>query len=147
VAIREATAADREAIEAIVAAAYAKWPPLIGVRPKPMDEDYGEVLARGDVWVAEREGEAVGVLVLVAEPDHLLIENVAVDPAHQGEGVGRELLAHAEAEGRRRTIVALRLFTNEHMAENIALYARLGYRKTRRGDESGFARVFMEKIL
>ncbi|HEY2477173.1 MAG TPA: GNAT family N-acetyltransferase [Solirubrobacterales bacterium] len=112
-----------------------------------MDEDYGEVLARGDAWVAERDAEVVGVLVLVAEPDHLLIENVAVDPAHQGEGIGRELLAHTEAEARDRAIAALRLFTHEKMAENIALYGRLGYRETHREERSGFARVFMEKIL
>ena len=35
------------------------------------------------------------------ERDHLLIENVAVDPDRQGEGIGRRLLDHAE-EGRAR---------------------------------------------
>ncbi len=145
--IRAATAADRAAIEAIVAAAYAKWPPLIGLRPRPMDEDYAEVLARGDVWVAERDGAPVGALVLLADAESLLIENVAVDPAHQGEGVGRELLAPAEAAARARGLGALRLYTHQKMEANIALYGRLGYRETRRESEAGFARVFMEKNL
>lgn len=145
--IRAATAADQGAIEAIVAAAYAKWPPLIGLRPQPLDEDYGAVLARGDVWVAERGGAVVSVLVLVTEPDCILVENVAVDPDRQGERIGRELLAHAEDEARARGLGALRLYTHEKMVGNIDLYKRLGYRETRRGGESGFARVFMEKNL
>jgi len=41
-------------------------------------------------WPAAESGGAVrGVVVLVWEPDHLLIENVAVDPDFQGRGIGR----------------------------------------------------------
>jgi ribosomal protein S18 acetylase RimI-like enzyme len=145
--IRQATAADREAIEAIVAAAYAKYVPRIGRRPGPMDEDYAALLARGDVWVAERDQEVVGLLVLLAGPDHLLIENVAVDPARQGERIGSELLTHAEAQARARGLGALRLYTNEKMVENIDLYRRRGFRETRRSDGSGFPRVYMDKVL
>ena len=145
--IREATTEDRQAIEAIVAAAYAKWPARIGLRPRPMDEDYAAVLGRGDVWVSERGEEPVGVLVLVAEPGGLLIENVAVDPGRQGQGIGRELLAHAEEQARARGLDGLRLYTHVKMVENIALYERLGYEETRREEQSGFARVFMQKSL
>jgi ribosomal protein S18 acetylase RimI-like enzyme len=113
----------------------------------PMDEDYGAVLARGDAWVAEREGAVVGVIVLAAEDEGLLIENVAVAPARQGEGIGRALLGRAEEEARSRGLASLRLYTNVKMTKNIDLYRRLGYRETRRGGESGFARVFMEKFL
>jgi GNAT superfamily N-acetyltransferase len=113
----------------------------------PMDEDYGEVLGRGDTWVAEADGVVAGVLVLAAEPGCLLVENVAVDPPRQGEGVGRALLAHAEDEARDRGLPSLRLYTNVKMVENIDLYKRLGYEETRRGGESGFARAFMEKNL
>jgi ribosomal protein S18 acetylase RimI-like enzyme len=145
--VRKAMAGDREAIEGVVAAAYEPYPASIGVRPMPMDEDYGEVVARGDTWVAERDGAVVGVLVLAAEAEALLIENVAVDPARQGEGIGRALLAHAEDEARSRGIGVLRLYTNVKMVGNIDLYERLGYRETRRGGEAGFARVFMQRIL
>jgi hypothetical protein len=33
------------------------------------------------------------------------------------------------------------------MVENIDLYGRIGYVETRRSGESGFARVYMQKIL
>ena len=66
---------------------------------------------------------------------------------HQGEGIGRDLLAFAEDEARRRGCAELRLLTNERMARNIALYARLGYVETDRREDEGFRRVFMAKRL
>ena len=33
------------------------------------------------------------------------------------------------------------------MTENLAIYARLGYRETGRRTEDGYHRVFMEKLL
>jgi ribosomal protein S18 acetylase RimI-like enzyme len=80
----------------------------------------------------------------------MLIESVAVDPRHQGRGLGRRLMALAEAEARRQGRLAVRLYTNAKMTENIALYARLGYRETeRRPHETrpGSIMVFMEKNI
>jgi N-acetylglutamate synthase-like GNAT family acetyltransferase len=61
-----------------------------------MDFDYTEEIAAKEVWVAEAEGEIVGALVMRWEPDHVFIDNVAVDPAQQGGGVGRELLEETD---------------------------------------------------
>lgn len=66
---------------------------------------------------------------MVREPDHILIENVAVDPSRQGEGIGRTLLAFAEVYARKSRINTLRLYTNAAMTENLALYLRLDYRE------------------
>jgi hypothetical protein len=33
------------------------------------------------------------------------------------------------------------------MTENLALYSRLGYVETHRGEEKGYSRVYMEKRL
>ena len=46
-AIRAAGAEDLAAVEAIVAAAYERRPPIVGQRPEPMDADYAET-PRGD---------------------------------------------------------------------------------------------------
>lgn len=48
-----------------------------------MDADYTERLRRGQVFLADCD-ELAGLIVLVDQPDHLLIENVAVDPPRQG---------------------------------------------------------------
>ena len=42
----------------------------------------------------------MGLVVLLAEADHLLLDNVAVDPVAQGQGVGRALIDFAAAEVR-----------------------------------------------
>ncbi len=67
-----------------------------------MTADYGTIVARGHGWVALRGPELVGVLVLEPEADHLLLENIAVSPAAQGQGVGTLLLGFADDEARRR---------------------------------------------
>lgn len=41
----------------------------------------------------------------------------------------------------------MRLYTNEAMIENLALYAHLGFAETRRLVEDGYRRVYMEKHL
>jgi ribosomal protein S18 acetylase RimI-like enzyme len=79
--------------------------------------------------------------------DHLLVENVAVEPGAQRTGLGRRLMARAEDEASALGLFELRLYTNEKMAENVAWYPRLGYRETERRTESGFARVFFAKRL
>lgn len=77
----------------------------------------------------------------------MLLDNVAVDPIRQGSGVGRKLLAFAEQAALKAGYRSIRLYTNEAMTENIALYARIGYVETHRGEEKGLRRVYMTKQL
>ena len=143
--IRPAAPADVDAVAAIVQAAYAHYIPRLGRKPAPMEDDHAAQIAAGCTWVAELEAQLVGVLVLVPAHDHLLIENVAVDPARRGQGLGTALLRFAETECRRRRLPELRLYTNQKMVENIAMYARHGYTETGRAAEAGFERVFFSK--
>lgn len=145
--IRPARAADLPRIQAIVAAAYAKYIPRMGKKPGPMLDDYAAHLREGTVWVLEAEAGVAGLVVLLPQADHLLLDNVAVDPAFGGRGIGRALIAFAEAEARRRGFAEIRLYTHETMSENIALYPRLGYEETHRGEQAGYRRVFMRKRL
>jgi ribosomal protein S18 acetylase RimI-like enzyme len=92
-----------------------------------MLDDYADVVRRGRVTVAERGGEIAGLLVLDVDDEGFVIDNVAVDPAHQGSGVGRALLEHAEAAARDAGFGSIYLYTHEKMTENQALYARIGY--------------------
>lgn len=145
--IRMADGSDLAAIEAIVAQAYAGYVPRIGRKPGPMLDDYAAQIAAGRVRVLEDAGEVRGLLVLIPQEDAMLIDNVAVDPAAQGMGFGRRLMEFAEGAARVAGLPRMRLYTNEAMVENIALYARLGYRETRRRIEMDLRRVYMEKEL
>jgi ribosomal protein S18 acetylase RimI-like enzyme len=130
-----------------VDAAYGHYVDRIGRRPGPMLEDYAEVIRERQVTVAEEDGEVAGVLVVGPTEEGFAIDNVAVHPAHQGKGIGRVLLDHAESAARAAEFGEIYLYTHEKMTENQALYARLGYVEYERRAEHGFARVFMRKAL
>jgi len=143
--IRLAVATDQSAIEHIVRDAYAKYIPRIGKPPGPMLDDYALRIAAGEAWVLTEAGAIAGVLVLVPEPDHLLLDNIAVASDRQGRGYGRRLLAFADAEATRRGYRELRLYTHEKMHENLAIYSAHGWQEYARANEGGYDRVFMRK--
>jgi ribosomal protein S18 acetylase RimI-like enzyme len=145
VIVRRADLTEAPLLRDIVERAYAIYVDRIGRRPAPMDDDYEGKTRRGEVFVAA-DGAVLGLIVLIEGPDHLLVENVAVDPARQGAGVGRALLAYAEAHAAARSLPELRLYTNEAMTENLAFYPRLGYREVGRRVEDGFRRVYFTKL-
>ena len=145
--IRLAEPADRDAIEAIVRAAYEIYIPRMGKPPGPMLDDYAARIAAGEAFVLEAESGIAGLLVLIDQADALLLDNLAVAPWAQGRGIGRRLSAFAEAEARRRGYREIVLYTHETMTENVALYERLGYQVTGRGEQAGYSRVFMSKPL
>ncbi len=147
VTIRPARPEDAAAVAACVNAAYAIYVPRMGMQPAPMLADYAALIAAGHVSVLIEGAALRGVIVLIAEPDHLFIENVAVSPDAQGRGFGRRLLDFAESEARRRELRELRLYTNELMTENLGLYAHLGYVEVERRLDEGYRRVFMVKRL
>jgi len=133
--LRRAAAADAAAVQALTRQAYAKWVPLIGREPKPMQADYDRAVREHRIDLALLGGALAGLIETIDRPDHLLIENVAVAPAFQGRGVGRRLMAHAEQLAAEQGHAELRLYTNARFEENVALYRRLGYRVDR--DDEG----------
>ena len=146
--IRRARPEDRAAVEAIVDAAYAVYVDRIGKPPGPMLDDYARLIADGAVSVLEDAYRTMAaIIVLVPQPDHLLLDNIAVRPDRQGHGLGRRLVEFAENEARRLGYTELRLYTHAKMTENIALYTRLGFVETGRGHQAGYNRVFMTKRL
>jgi ribosomal protein S18 acetylase RimI-like enzyme len=145
VAIRTATAAEADTVRDLVHRAYQKYIAVLKRSPLPMTADYSALAEDGVVWVLTQDSAIVGVLVLIDRPDHLLLENVAIDPVHQRRGYGKVLLAFAEREARERGYDQIRLYTNELMTGNITLYRSLGYRETHREEVSGGNLVFMAK--
>ena len=145
--IRPAVARDVPAIEALVRDAYAMYVPRIGREPAPVTADHAGLVAAGRTSVVEAGGVIAGVIVLIPGGDHLLVENVAVAPAKQGRGLGRELMAFAERRAAELGMAELRLYTNQLMTENLALYPALGYTETGRRMEDGFARVYFSKRI
>ena len=145
--LRPATAQDAARLAQLVDAAYGHYVERIGMKPRPMRDDYDEVVRDYDVTVAEDGGEIVGLVALGTDDEGFLVDNVAVDPAHQGTGIGRELLEHAESEARRAGFDSIYLYTHELMTENQALYRRIGYEEYDRRRFGTATVVFLRKPL
>jgi ribosomal protein S18 acetylase RimI-like enzyme len=145
--IRLAHLSDLDAIRDCVMAAYTPWIKRIGRRPMPMDADYAALIGSCEVYVVRGHEAVWAVLVVRPLAEALLIENVAVHPAHQKQSLGRTLLIFAEQLARQHGLSSTMLYTNALMTENIALYQRLGYIETERRNERNFHRVYMHKSL
>jgi ribosomal protein S18 acetylase RimI-like enzyme len=152
-AIRNATDADVSRIAEIARAAYAKYVPRIGREPPPMLADFAAAIAAGHVVVLEINETVEGYLISWPEAEAYFVDNIAVDPAYQGSGLGRQLMDYAVREAKNRKLSVLRLCTNSTMTENLAIYARMGFVETHRvlesqfNIETGFPRVYMCRTL
>ena len=144
---RLARSDEADALCQLVTDAYTHYIARMGKPPGPMLDDYARRIADQQAWVLDIDGMIAGLIVLEENGEALLLDNVAVSPAAQGKGYGRTLIAFAEQEARRRLFIELRLYTHVLMTENIALYERIGFRKTKTVTEQGFERVYMAKTL
>ncbi len=146
--LRRATLADSATIRDLTRLAYAKWIPLIGREPKPMTVNYDRAVVDHIIDLYEVDGEAVALIEVVPQEQHLLIENIAVRPDHQGKRIGELLLSHAETIARSLHLAELQLYTNAAFNSNIEFYARRGFQEFQREPfPAGGVTVHMKKIL
>jgi RimJ/RimL family protein N-acetyltransferase len=131
VEVRAATAADEEALASLDRAA---WTPFSS--PGPLDEDepfFNDRNPQDGVLVAIVDGEIAGYVRIqpssrFRSSDHVLsVNGIAVDPARQGQGVGRALIDGAIMEARRRGArrLTLRVFSPNERARR--LYESAGF--------------------
>ncbi len=147
IAMRQATVADAAAVLALTRESYQKWVAVTGREPLPMRIDYAEALLKNRIDLLHEGNQLAALIETQLEPDHLLIVNVAVSPAFQKRGLGRQLMAHAETLATEAGRARLLLYTNSLMAENIALYKTLGYVVEREQPFGTSIQVYMGKVL
>jgi ribosomal protein S18 acetylase RimI-like enzyme len=145
--LRPATAADVPELTELVQTAYGHYVERLGEPPRPMTDDYAAVVRDREVTVAARGDQIVGLLVLGVDEEGFFIDNVAVAPSQQGTGVGRSLLERAEAAARDAGFDSIYLYTHERMAENLAMYERIGYVEYDRRPAGGAQIVYLRKEL
>jgi GNAT superfamily N-acetyltransferase len=114
-----------------------------GMQPPPgaLGETEGSVRAHlqrgGRVALAFIEGAPVGAMFLERKGDALFLSRVSVVPEKRGSGITARMVALAEELARREGVHALTLRVREVLAQNLALFERLGFRETgRHGHES-----------
>lgn len=92
-------------------------------------------------FAAIDKGRIVGCVFLKPEENSLYIGKLAVHPAAQGQGIGRLLLARAEATARELGLSSLRLETRVELTENHRLFAAWGFGKTAENRHAGYDRT------
>lgn len=113
-----------------------------------MVADFETQIEAGLIHAAfDANGLLLGFIVFLPKDNHMFLENVAVDPSAAGAGVGKALIRYCEETARREGLGSVRLYTNEKMIENLAIYPHLGFVETERRSEDGFNRVYFEKRL
>jgi len=125
--IRRATHSDVSSIRELTRAAYAKWVPLIGREPLPMAADYDIAVQAHNIDLLLIDGQLSALIETIPETSPLLIENIAVLPAYQGKGYGRQMLAHAEKLAKSQGCDSTTLYTNKRFESNIQFYQDYGY--------------------
>ncbi len=75
------------------------------------------------------------------------VKRMWVAPSARGLGLGRRLLEAVEDLARAEGVTWLRLDTNEHLVEAIAMYRSAGYREIPRYTDEPFATHWFEKSL
>lgn len=143
--MRLATDTDVVSIRRCAEKAYQKYIERMGREPAPMVADFSSQIELGHVHVLTVAESLCGFAVCYPMDDAWFLENIAVDPACQGQGYGARILeyVHNLATG----FDIIRLYTNEKMTENLAWYRSKGYAEIERRVENGFARVYFEKRL
>lgn len=125
--IREMTDRDVEAVVAVWNAAGVARPWNDPAR----DIAFARREPHSTVLVAEIDGR-IAATVMVGEDGHRgWVYYVAVDPAHQGEGLGRAIMAAAEAWLAARGVWKVQLLIREDNVGVRRFYESLGYRDVR----------------
>ena len=148
IAVRWAEAADRAAVIKVLQRAFADYD---GMQPPPgaLGETEGSVRAHlsrgGSVALAYIEGEPVGAMFAERTGDALFLSRVSVVPEKRGSGITARMVALAETSARQEGVGALTLRVREVLAQNLALFQRLGFRETgRHGHEAKPDTVMIE---
>ena len=88
------------------------------------------------LYVAELDSEVVGTFALLIMDNlgHLgapsaIVEDVAVDPAHQGEGIGRAMMTHALSVCQSKGCYKVALSSNLKRERAHAFYDSLGFER------------------
>jgi GNAT superfamily N-acetyltransferase len=138
VTLRQARAEDAASLVALLAQLFAIEADF-AIDPEVQARGLAVLRDRPDavILVAEAEGRVVGMCTVQLTASTARgglsagIEDVVVDQAWRGRGIGRALLAAAEAWARGRGAVRCALLADETNLPALDFYDRLGFTRTR----------------
>lgn len=150
--ICEASKENTEMLESLFRSAFTPYVHLLGRRLSENAYDWlPESIQSGNVWFAQRAGKAICTIAIIREEKSWTIDQVAVHPEMQGNGLGSQMLNAIVELARRNGIETLTLDTAKMMTDLVRLYEKHGFRVVKEGkpnhNKDDHIRVFMEKSI
>lgn len=109
-------------------------------------EVWASIMANGLLWVmAEPSGPPGAFLAARIEENRLHILEFDVHREHQGQGLGRRLLAFAIEEARRQGLAGLSLTTFRDAPWNAPFYASAGFAIVEGDDARGCLQAYLDR--
>jgi GNAT superfamily N-acetyltransferase len=93
----------------------------------------------GEVWIMGTP--PVACVILTPRAGALYLGKLAVEPAQQGRGLGRQLVAFAGERAGELGLPALELQVRVELVENHAAFRAMGFEKVGETAHAGFARA------
>jgi N-acetylglutamate synthase-like GNAT family acetyltransferase len=97
----------------------------------PSPELVKDRYVEGPIWVAELDGEAVGTVSVIKEPEGLYVRSMAVSPEKQGRGVGHKLLEAVDEYAAGTDQERIFLYTTYFVPGAKEMYEKHGYERVR----------------
>jgi ribosomal protein S18 acetylase RimI-like enzyme len=91
----------------------------------------------GEIWIL---GAPVACIFLTPKPGALYLGKLAVAATHRGQGLGRQLIDHAEIRAQAMRLPLLELQTRVELLENHATFRALGFSEVGRTAHPGYDR-------
>lgn len=145
--IQRADTGDVDAMGACVHDAYRHYIRRMGKVPGPMLDDYAYRVENNHTYVIKSHDRVIALLVLIEDENGMLLDNIAVHPDAQGQGIGKKLMAFAEDLAVRSGYTRITLYTHVTMTESFEMYKQLGYVVSEKKTVDGYQRIYMEKAL
>ncbi|MDA1010301.1 MAG: ribosomal protein S18-alanine N-acetyltransferase [Chloroflexi bacterium] len=132
VSLREMTPEDIPSVQRIESAAYEDaWPARLFAQE--LENAFGHYLVAvertGGRGEAPEDGRIVGFMGVWFMTDQLHLVTIAIDPAHQGRGLGQRLLLECLDLAREAELNEVVLEVRESNARARALYDAFGFRR------------------
>jgi len=127
--IRLATPADRPRLIPLINAAFSVETFFEGTRTD--DERLTAMMQKGDILLAEdSSGQILASIYAETHGNRGYLGQLAVDPAHQRSGLGKQMLSAAENHFRASGCEAIDITVLSLRPEMLPIYGRLGFVET-----------------
>lgn len=152
--IRLAVPGDEDVIASLILAAFmpfkSEYTPGAFEYTAVTATQIRERFAEGPIWLAYDNGEPVGTVSGLPEPDRFYIRSMAVVPEAQSRGVGQMLLEVLERHAREHGFGKLYLYTTFVLPGARRLYEKNGFyvsRETPPEEWFDMGGIEMEKVI